>query len=137
MKKTVLVYSLATAGGAFALSWLEYKYTVRVFSTEVYIVLVALLFTGLGIWVGHRLTAKTQAPAFVKNDQAIRYLGISDREYEVLLLLAEGHSNKEIAKRLFISANTVKTHLARVYSKLEVSRRTQAIHKAKSLDIIP
>lgn len=137
MKKTIAVYGAAMAAGAFLLTWLEYRYTVRLLSTEIYIVVVALLFTALGIWVGTRLTARTTAPAFEKNAKAIEYLGISDREYEVLLLLAEGYSNKEIAKRLFVSPNTVKTHLGRLYSKLEVSRRTQAIHKAKSLQMIP
>lgn len=137
MKKTILIYSLATAGGAFLLSWLEYQYTVRVFSTEIYIVFIALLFTALGIWVGHHLTTRPVSGSFKKNVDAIQYLGISTREYEVLLLLAEGHSNKEIAKRLFVSPNTVKTHLARLYGKLEVSRRTQAIHKAQKLEMIP
>ncbi len=118
------------------LQWLEYKYTVRVFSTEIYIVLIAVLFTVLGIWVGRRLTATSSTPPFTRNEKAITYLGISDREYEVLELLAEGMSNKEIASRLFVSPNTVKTHLARLYEKLEVSRRTQAIGKAKELHII-
>lgn len=137
MKKSVLIYSVAVGLLAFLLTWLEYNYKVRVFSTELYIVLIALVFTGLGAWVGRRLTSKSLPPTFEKNDRAIGYLGISEREYEVLELLAQGLSNKEIAGQLFVSPNTVKTHLAHLYDKLEVSRRQQAINKAKQLKIIP
>lgn len=136
MKKSIFLYSLAVGVTAFLLHWLEYKYTVRVFSTELYIVLIAVVFTVLGIWVGRRLTETTPPAPFERNDKAIAYLGISEREYEVLELLAQGMSNKEIASHLFVSPNTVKTHLARLYEKLEVSRRTQAVGKAKSLRII-
>ena len=125
------------AAGAFVLQWLEYQYTVLRFSTELYVLFIAVGFTVLGAWAGHRLTGKSDAPVFQKNTQALDYLGISDREYQVLELLAEGHSNKEIASSLFVSPNTVKTHLAHLYQKLEVSRRTQAIQKAKSLQLIP
>ncbi len=138
MKTTIAVYSLTIAIAAFALQWLEYQYAVRVLSTEVYIVVIALLFTALGIWVGGQLTRGGGAPkAFEKNTQAIEYLGISQREFEVLELLAEGHSNKEIAESLFVSPNTVKTHLGNLYGKLEVSRRTQAVQKARALRMIP
>ena len=137
MKTTILIYSSLIAAGAFLLQWLEYQYTVRLFSTEIYIVIVALLFTVLGIWVGNRLTRRAPRADFEKNEQALQYLGISDREYEVLELLARGHSNKEIADRLFVSPNTVKTHLAHLYGKLEVSRRIQAVKKAKELRLIP
>ncbi len=136
MKKSVLLYSLAVGVTAFLLHWLEYQYAVRVFSTEIYIVLIAVLFTVLGIWVGRRLTATVAPVSFERNEKAIAYLGISDREYEVLELLAGGLSNQEIADRLFVSPNTVKTHLARLYEKLDVSRRTQAIGKARELHII-
>ena len=137
MKKTIAIYSLTIAGGVFLLQWLEYQYAVRVFSTEIYIVLIAVLFTALGIWVGSRLTKRGESKPFEKNAQAIEYLGISDREYQVLELLAEGRSNQDIADSLFVSPNTVKTHLAHLYEKLEASRRTQAIQKAKTLRIIP
>ncbi len=137
MTRTIVLYALAMALAAFALQWLEYKYAVRVFSTEIYIVIIALGFTALGLWVGHRLTQGRSAEEFRRNDEAIDYLGISAREVEVLELLADGHTNKEIAGRLFVSPNTVKTHLANLYGKLDVSRRTQAIHKARSLRIIP
>lgn len=137
MKKTTLVYGLSLAAGAFALRWLEYRYAVRVFSAQIYIALIAVAFTALGMWLSRRLTQREPAANFEVNTRAIDYLGISDREYEVLALLAEGHSNRELAERLFVSPNTVKSHLASLYGKLEVTRRTQAIHKAKELRLIP
>jgi DNA-binding CsgD family transcriptional regulator len=136
VKRTILLYSLGVAAGAFALQWLEYQYAVRVFSTEIYVVAVAVLFTVLGVWVGHRVTAPRRSPVDGRNDRAIAHLGITDRECEVLDLLACGHSNREIAERLFVSPNTVKTHLASLYGKLEVSRRTQAVAKARALRMI-
>lgn len=137
MKKTLLLYGLAIAAAAFVLQWLEYLVAVRRFSNEIYVGLVALFFTALGIWVGRRLTGGGSRTGFERNARAIEYLGITEREYEVLELLAQGHSNKEIAERLFVSANTVKTHLAHLYDKLEVSRRTQAVQKARALRIVP
>ena len=138
MKKTIVIYSLAIAAAAFALQWLEYQHFVRVLPTEVYIVVIAVIFTALGIWVGGELMGRGRAAGpFEKNTQAIEYLGISEREFQVLELLAEGHSNKEIAASLFVSPNTVKTHLANLYGKLEVSRRTQAVQKARALRMIP
>lgn len=137
MTKSIVAYSLAIASSAFFLQWLEYQYAIRVFSTEIYVVIVATLFTGLGAWAGSKLTRRRLPSGFERNSRAIEYLGISDREYEVLQLLAEGHSNKEIAERLFVSTNTIKTHLSNVYAKLEVSRRTQAVQKARALRLIP
>ena len=137
MKKTILVYSVAVAAAAFALSWLDYRHAVRSFSTEVYLTVTAAVFLGLGIWVGYRLTHRHERDTFEFNRQALDYLGITEREHEVLELLAQGHANKEIAAKLFVSTNTVKTHLANLYGKLEVSRRTQAVHKAKELRLIP
>ena len=137
VKKTIIVYSLAIAGAAFILQWMEFLYVVRVFSTEIYMVLIAVFFSAIGIWAGNRLPRGKVPAHFEKNIQALKYLGISDREYEVLELLAQGQSNKEIAESLFVSGNTVKTHLAHLYEKLEVSRRTQAIQKARSLNMIP
>lgn len=135
--KTWLIYGLSLAASAFLLRWLEYQYLVRLFATEIYIVLVAVLFTGLGVWIGNQLTRKPAPEKFVRNARAIEALEISEREYEVLKNLAEGLSNQEIADRLFVSVNTVKTHLAHLYGKLAVSRRTQAVNKAKSLRLIP
>jgi DNA-binding CsgD family transcriptional regulator len=105
--------------------------------TELYILLVALAFVGLGIWAGVRLTPRSPAAAFVRNDAAIRSLGLSPRECEILELLASGQSNKELARTLGISPNTVKTHIARVFEKLDVQKRVSAIEKARWLAIIP
>lgn len=135
--RTVLVYGLCLAAGAFALRWLEYQYTIRLFTREAYIALIAVAFTVLGVWVGHRLTRRQPPAPFERNGKALEYLGVTDREYEVLTLLAIGNSNREIAEQLFVSPNTVKTHLGSLYGKLEVSRRTQAVRKAKELRLIP
>lgn len=137
MIRSLVIYGVVIAIAAFGLRWLEYRHALRMFTTELYIVIIAAAFTGLGIWVGHRLTSRRGAASFQRNEKALRSLGISDREYDVLLLLARGHSNREIAEKLFVSANTVKTHLAHLYDKLDVSRRTQAIHKSKALRLIP
>lgn len=136
MNKTILIYSLAIALAAFVLEWIEYRYAVRAFSSEMYVLLIAVAFTALGIWVGSNLTARRVETDFDRNDKAIEHLGISGRELEVLDLLSDGLSNKEISARLFVSENTVKTHVASLYSKLEASRRTQAVQKARSLRII-
>jgi DNA-binding CsgD family transcriptional regulator len=136
MMRSVVIYGSSIAVAAFLLRWLEYRHAVRMFSTELYVVLVALLFTAIGIWIGHRLTRPTGRAPFSRNEKALQSLGISEREYEVLCLLAAGHTNREIADRLFVSPNTVKTHLTHLYEKLGVSRRTQAIHKCKALRLI-
>jgi DNA-binding CsgD family transcriptional regulator len=120
------------------LNWLEHRYQTRAFSTELYIALLAVGFVGLGIWAGVKLTPRRAgAEPFARNEAAIRSLGLSPRECEILELLSSGESNKEIARRLGISPNTVKAHIARVYEKLEVQRRVQAIEKARMLALIP
>jgi DNA-binding CsgD family transcriptional regulator len=137
MARTLILYALALAGGAGLLQWLEYRYVTRAYSTEIYVALLAAGFVGLGIWVGRSLTPPPQPAGFVRNEAAIRSLGLSPRECEILTLLASGQSNKEMARTLAISPNTIKTHLARVYEKLEVQRRVQAIEKARWLRLIP
>ncbi len=137
MKKMTLIYGLALAAAVFTLQWLEYQYALHLFSTEIYIVILAAFFTALGVWVGARITQPRSATVFEKNSRVIETLGISTREYQVLQLLANGHSNQEIAEQLYISKSTIKTHLVHLYQKLGVSRRTQAIQKAKALHIIP
>jgi DNA-binding CsgD family transcriptional regulator len=138
MARTIILYALALAAGAGLLQWLEYRYVARAYSTEIYIALLAAGFVGLGIWVGRKLTPQAAGgEGFVRNDAAIRSLGLSPRECEILGLLASGQSNKEMARTLAISPNTVKTHIARVYEKLEVARRVQAIEKARWLRLIP
>jgi DNA-binding CsgD family transcriptional regulator len=137
MKKTTVFYGVALALGAFELQWLENQYELRPLSTEIYIVLLAALFTGVGIWLGRRLGDRPPPASFEKNDRAISVLGLSKREVQVLELLAQGGSNDDIAQRLSVSTSTVKTHLVNVYQKMQVSRRTQAVQKARSLQIIP
>lgn len=132
----MIVYGVALAALAFMLEWLDYKHAVHSWSTEFYVACIALVFVALGIWLGNRLTAKPRE-AYSRNDAAIALLGISTRECEVLEMLAAGHANKVIARRLEISPNTVKTHIARLYEKLDVASRTQAIGKARELDILP
>ena len=137
MWRTILLYAVALALAAAALDWLEYRYMARLFSTEIYIALIAAGFAALGIWAGRKLTPAPATGAFERNDAAIRSLGLTARECEILELLASGQSNKELARTLGISPNTVKTHVARVYEKLEVDRRVQAIEKACWLALIP
>jgi DNA-binding CsgD family transcriptional regulator len=137
MARTIILYALALALAAAALQWLEYRYVTRTYSIEIYVALLATGFVGLGIWVGRRLTPAAPAQAFVRNEAAIRSLGLSPRECEILALLASGQSNKEMARTLSISPNTIKTHVARVYDKLDVARRVQAIEKARWLRLIP
>lgn len=137
MKKTILIYGLALALLVFLLEYFEYRFYVRELSTEIFIFIIALTFTGLGLWVGKKLTSPKQVThAFVQNQKALEYLRISERELEVLELVAQGLSNKQISDKLFVSINTTKTHLSHLYEKLEVKRRTQAVEKAKSLKLI-
>jgi DNA-binding CsgD family transcriptional regulator len=138
MLKTVLVYGVALAAGAVALNWLEYQIWARTHAGTVYIALVGAAFLGLGIWVGRMLfRGEPRATGFTPNERAQASLGITEREREVLQLLADGRSNKEIASRLGLSPNTVKTHVARLFEKLRVARRTQAIQLARELGLVP
>ena len=137
MARFVLLYAAALALAAAALEWLEYRYSVRAVSTETYIILIAVGFGALGLWAGRKLTARPASARFERNQAAIRSLGLTERECEILEQLATGRSNKELARDLGISPNTVKTHVARVYEKLEVQKRVQAIEKARWLSLIP
>lgn len=137
MWKTILIYALALTAAVFLLEWLEFQYLARRFGLEIFITLVAVGFGALGIWVGMRLTPQAKPARFERNDAALKSLGITEREYEVLEKLAAGESNKEIARSLGVSPNTIKTHLARLFDKLDVSRRVQAIDKAKQLELLP
>ncbi len=133
-----LLYGALLAAGALALTWLDYLRFARTFPGEFQIFLIAAGFLGLGVWAGARLFADRQAdPQFDGNPAAQRTLGLSAREMEVLALIAGGLSNKEIAARLNVSHNTVKTHVARVLEKLEVSRRTAALARARELGLLP
>ena len=137
MIRFVLPYALALAVATILLEWLRYRHVTRIDSTEIYVAILAIGFIALGIWVGRKLTPQPRPAAFERNHAAVRSLGLTDRECEILAWLASGQSNKELARTLGISPNTVKTHVARVYEKLEVQKRVAAIEKARLLAIIP
>ena len=161
MKKTILVYGLLGGVLIAALKLIEYRFLVIEHSLELYGGLVALLFSGLGIWLGLTLTGRPErvvvrevrvpvevpapapAPAppasqpFAPDDARREQLGITPRELEILQAIAAGLSNREIAERLFVSENTVKTHAARLFDKLSARRRTQAVQLAKEAGLIP
>lgn len=135
--KTVLIYGSALAAGAVALQWLEYQFWARTHAGTIYVALIAAAFLCLGIWVGSRLFRREPRDGeFTPNERALSSLGITGREREVLQLLADGRSNKEIASRLGLSPNTVKSHVARLFEKLQVARRTEAILHARELGLI-
>jgi DNA-binding NarL/FixJ family response regulator len=138
MVRTILIYGVILAAGAFVLQWLQFGLLARTHPTELYVGLIALAFMGLGVWAGARLFRKPMpAQTFETNTKAVASLGISEREFEVLELLAAGRSNKEISAKLNVSPNTVKTHVANLYGKLEVKRRTEAIMRARELGVLP
>jgi DNA-binding CsgD family transcriptional regulator len=137
MLRTILIYGLALAAGAVALQWLEYQIWVRGHPATAYITLIAATFLGLGIWLGRWLFRREPHPRqFTPNVRAQFSLGITERERQVLQMLADGRSNKDIAARLGLSPNTVKTHVARLFEKLQVARRTQAIRLARELRLV-
>ena len=146
MKKTVLLYGILGGVLIAVLKVVEYRYLVLEHSLEIYGGIVALLFSALGIWLGLRLT-RTRATVvvrevpvmgpFTRNEMQLQQLGITPRELEILEAMAGGFSNREIAERLFVSENTVKTHAARLFDKLSARRRTQAVQRAKEAGLIP
>jgi NarL family two-component system response regulator LiaR len=140
MKKTILLYGAALAGLIILLKVFEYRYYVRDLSQEFYIGLIAVVFTAVGVWSGLRLTRKkivVLTPDFKLDTAMLERIGLSKREHEVLGLISKGLSNQEIADKLFVSVNTVKSHLSSLFLKLEVSRRTQAIQRGKEMKLIP
>ncbi|MFT3795486.1 response regulator transcription factor [Flavobacterium sp.] len=145
--KQVIYYGLTLALLLFVLRWLELRYVIFSHGFEIYAGAIAVIFTALGVWLAAKLTQpktivvekQTIVPVaeFVFNATECEALGISKRELEVLQLMAKGMSNNEIAAELFVSLNTIKTHGARLFEKLEVNRRTQAVEKAKRIRLIP
>jgi two-component system, NarL family, response regulator LiaR len=147
MKRHVLLYGLIGGILIAALKWAEYRYLVIEHSFEIYGGLIAATFAVLGIWFGLKLTGRPErvvikevpVPAgepFVADNAKREALGITPRELEILELIAHGLSNREIAEKLFVSENTVKTHSSRVFDKLGAKRRTQAVQMAKELRLI-
>jgi len=148
MRKHILLYGLLGGVLIAGLKLVEYRWLVVEHSVEIYGGLVAALFAGLGIWLGLRLTRHTEtvvvrevlvpAPVdFMRDQDKLESLGITPRELEILELIAEGLSNREIAARVYVSENTVKTHSSHVFDKLGARRRTQAVQLAKELRLIP
>lgn len=137
--KSVILYGLAMAVLIGVLKLAEYRFYVRDLSIEMYVGFVALLFILLGAWIGRKMTRADTISTEGKTrpDEAeLKKLGITKREYEVLGLIASGMSNREIADKLFVSTSTIKTHTSSLFSKLDATRRTQAIHRAKELGIL-
>ncbi len=148
MRKEVLIYGMLGGILIAGLKLIEYRWLVVEHSIEIYGGLVAAVFAGLGIWLGLRLTRnkstivvqkiEVPAPVIFERDQIkLESLAITPRELEILQLMAEGMSNKEIAAHVFVSENTVKTHSSHVFDKLGVKRRTQAVQLARQLRLIP
>jgi DNA-binding CsgD family transcriptional regulator len=148
VKRIILIYGACGGLLIVILQLVEYRFLVIEHSLEMYGALVAAIFAGVGIWLGLKLTSKQQivvvkevpVPAtepFTLNQEKLGDLGITPRELEILELIAEGLSNREIAERLFVSENTVKTHSSRLFEKLSAKRRTQAVQIGKELGLIP
>ncbi|HEY6243799.1 MAG TPA: response regulator transcription factor [Pyrinomonadaceae bacterium] len=151
MNRRTLIYGIiyGVCGGLLIafLKYIEYRFIVVEHSIEIYGGLTAILFASVGIWLGLKLTRKkevvivkevlvTSAEPFLVNQSRVRDLGITKRELEILALIAQGLSNREIAEKLFVSENTVKTHSSRLLDKLSAKRRTQAVQIAKEMGLI-
>ena len=151
MKKQTLIYGLiyGICGGVLIalLRWIEFRFLVVEHSLEIYGGLIALLFAGVGIWLGLKATKKEEVlvvkevpvpviQPFAINEERVKDLGITKRELEILELIAQGLSNREIAEKLFVSENTIKTHSSRLFDKLSAKRRTQAVQIGKEMGLI-
>lgn len=138
MKRSILIYGLALGLILMLLKAIEYRYLVRGFSIDVYMGIMAIGFTALGIWIARQMrNNENHSLGTVMPDlESIEALGLSERELDVLKLIAKGCSNQEIADQLYISIHTVKTHSSNLYSKLDVKRRTQAVTRAKELGLV-
>jgi NarL family two-component system response regulator LiaR len=147
--KQIILYGIALAFLVILLKWLEMHFIIVDNQQELYAGTIAVIFTGLGIWLALKLRKPKVETVIVEkevfsartdfsvNQREIDKLNLSKRELEVLQLMAQGLSNQEIAERLFVSLNTIKTHSAQIFEKMEVKRRTQAVEMAKRLSIIP
>ncbi len=146
--RRVVLYGLAGGVLIALLKVLEYKHFVRAYPTEIYGGLVAVIFSAVGIYFGLRLSRTREVVVvkevrvpeggpFALDSEKLKELGITQREHEILGLIAEGLSNREIGERIFVSENTVKTHSSRLFAKLGVNRRVQAVQKGRELGLIP
>ncbi|HEY5028301.1 MAG TPA: response regulator transcription factor [Candidatus Angelobacter sp.] len=147
--RDILIYGLSGGVLITVLKLIEFRFVVVEHSVEIYGALIAALFAGIGIWLGLRLTRKhptvilkevpvlAVAGPFVIDETRMKESGLTPREIEILGLIASGLSNREIAARLFVSENTVKTHSSRLFEKLGAKRRTQAVQFGKAAGLIP
>ena len=148
--KATIIYSISLAFLLFLLKWLELRFIIFDHSFEIYIGFIAIIFTALGIWLALKLSKPkietvviekevyiTRNENFILDTSVVARLGLSKRELEILDLLARGHSNQEIAAKLFVSVSTVKTHIQNLFEMLDVKRRIQAVEKARRLNLIP
>lgn len=146
----LILYGAVLAILVFALKWLQWKFLITDNSLDIYIGLIAVFFTSLGVWMAIQLTkSKTRTVVvekeihlppqddFVINQVELEKLGLTEREYEVLQLLSKAYSNAEIAENLFLSVSTVKTHVSNLFVKMDVRSRAQAIEKSKRLRLTP
>ncbi|MBX3595113.1 response regulator transcription factor [Sphingomonas sp.] len=134
--RQVFLCGVALAAGAGLLEWLDYRWIARTHSIDLYLLIVAVAFLAIGLFAGARMFGAPLRPRPPGNPAAQESLGISAREMAVLAELAAGYSNKEIARRLSVSPNTVKTHVARLFQKLDARRRTDAIARARALGLL-
>lgn len=145
----IVIYGLALAAMLLLMKWMEYQFLILDHALDLYIGGIAILFTALGIWLAIKLSKpkketiiiEREVPApkvpFAPTGEAVEQIGLSARELEVLQHMASGMSNAQIADKLFVSVSTVKTHSSRIFEKLEVSRRTEAVNVARKFGIIP
>ncbi|HEY1952426.1 MAG TPA: response regulator transcription factor [Gemmatimonadaceae bacterium] len=149
MNRHVFLYGLLGGLLIALLKAIEYRFLVVEYSVEIYGGLIAVIFAGLGVWLGLRITRPAPPPPtvvtieaappptpFVRDAMQVETLGVTPRELEILELIAQGLSNREIATKLFVSENTVKTHSSRVFDKLGARRRTQAVQFGKQRGLI-
>lgn len=148
---TVISIGLCLGVLSALLQWGQYRFVIIDYTFEVYVLLLAMVFTGVGIWAGRqfirrkvevverKIIIEKEVPVPVvsatSREEIMLRTGLSDRETEVLQLIIAGHSNQEIADRLFVSLSTIKTHVSNIFIKLEVTRRSQAIRKARAMGL--
>jgi len=147
--KSPILYGVSLAVLLFLVKWLELRFIIIDHSLEIYVGSIAVVFTVLGIWLAQKLTKPKketiivekevyiESAQFIQDKSQLEKLNLSKREMEVLELIAQGCSNQEIASQLFVSLPTIKTHSSKLFEKLDVNRRTQAVEKAKRLRLIP
>ncbi|MFT6866076.1 MAG: NarL family two-component system response regulator LiaR [Cyclobacteriaceae bacterium] len=134
LNKSFFLYGTLMGLLLLLLQAVKYKIMIREMEIEIFALIISIVFISIGIWLGMVINKKKNLKSFIPGSSA--NILLSKREIDVLMLIAEGNSNQEIADQLFVSLNTIKTHIANIFIKLNVKRRTQAIQKAQELKII-